>query len=325
MRQSFAAASAASYPPVWPFGERPRIANENLNMIEDARGAIDYEEWGTGPTLVLVPGSCSTGAAWRPVIAALDNQFRCVTTSLLGYGGTAERRSASDPSIAHEADMLESVVRRAGSAVHLVGHSFGGLVALAAALRHRVSLASLTIIEPPAIELLRERAEREHYSAFGRMTEAYVADFANGNAEAIAAMIDFYGGAGTFASWPPRVRAYAAATTAVNILDWASAYGFPLPATALAAVEIPVLIVCGGASHPAMQRICALLGAGMNRASLATVNGAAHFMIATHANEVGRLLARHVHRAAAPRIMRPKIAAAMRRDKDVLKDTGTGG
>ena len=86
---------------------------------------------------MLVPGSCSTGAAWRPVIAAWDDQFRCVTTSLLGYGGTAERRTASDPSIAHEAEALESVIRTAGGPVHLVGHSFGGLVALAVALRNR--------------------------------------------------------------------------------------------------------------------------------------------------------------------------------------------
>jgi len=55
------------------------------------------------------------------------------------------------------------------------------------------------------------------------MTDAYFAAFDGGNAEAIAAMIDFYGGAGTYASWPPRVRSYAVETTPVNILDWASA------------------------------------------------------------------------------------------------------
>jgi len=37
-------------------------------VIEEARGRIDYDECGAGPTVVLVPGSCSTGAAWRPVI-----------------------------------------------------------------------------------------------------------------------------------------------------------------------------------------------------------------------------------------------------------------
>jgi pimeloyl-ACP methyl ester carboxylesterase len=112
-------------------------------------------------------------------------------------------------------------------------------------------------------------------------------------------MIDFYGGAGTFASWPPRVRAYAVETTAVNILDWASAYGFPLPTAALTAVETPTLVFWGGASNPAVQRANALVSECMSRAAFATIDGAAHFMISTHANQVGRLIAQHVHGAEA--------------------------
>src|SRR5262245_51681637 len=126
-------------------------------MIEDARGRIDYEECGAGPTIVLVPGSCSTGAAWRPVIAASNGRFRYVTTSLLGYGGTVERRTASDPAISHEAEILESVVRRAGGRAHLVGHSFGGLVALAVALSHQVSVQGRVAVDESSLEILRER------------------------------------------------------------------------------------------------------------------------------------------------------------------------
>ena len=133
-------------------------------MIEQEHGCVDYDESGAGPTIVLVPGSCSTGAAWRPIIAAWDNQFRCVTTSLLGYGGTTERRTRGDASISHETDALESVIRRAGGRVHLVGHSFGGLVALAAALLNRVPLASLAVLEAPAVEVLREDRDNQHYS-----------------------------------------------------------------------------------------------------------------------------------------------------------------
>jgi pimeloyl-ACP methyl ester carboxylesterase len=270
-----------------------------LPVIEEARGRIDYDECGEGPTIVLVPGSCSTGAAWRPVIAAWNGAFRCVTTSLLGYGATAERRTDSDPSIAHEADIVESVVRKAGGAVHLVGHSFGGLVALAVALRRQVRLASLSIIEAPAAELLRGCGELELYRAFRQMTEAYFASFAGRNVEAIAAMIDFYGGAGTFASWPQRVRGYAVETTPVNIRDWASAYGFPLATTSLATVDLPVCVVRGGASHPAVQRANALLGAHIHGATLATIEGAAHFMIATHVDAVAGVIAEHVRRAEA--------------------------
>src|SRR5215471_21779199 len=80
---------------------------ENRNVINDRRGRIDYDETDQAPThaptLVLVPGSCSTGAAWRPLMAHWKDRFRCVTTSLLGYGGTAERRAPGNADIAMEA------------------------------------------------------------------------------------------------------------------------------------------------------------------------------------------------------------------------------
>ena len=88
-------------------------------MIDDSRGPIDYDETGEGPTVVLVPGSCSTGAAWRPMMSHWNGAFRCVTTSLLGYGGTAERRSAGNIDISLEAEIVEAVIRRAGAPVHL--------------------------------------------------------------------------------------------------------------------------------------------------------------------------------------------------------------
>jgi pimeloyl-ACP methyl ester carboxylesterase len=291
-------------------------------MIDDLGGNIDHDVSGAGPTMVLVPGSCSTGVAWRPVIAACNGKFRYVTTSLPGYGGTAERRPAGDPSIAYLAEVVESVVREGGEPVHLVGHSFGGLVSLAVAMRKRVRLASLAMLEPPAIELLLARGEDEHYRAFGRMTEAYMAAFSGGDRDAIAAMIDFYGGAGTFASWPSRVRDYAVATTAMNITDWASAYGLALSADALSSIAIPALVVCGGTSHPAMRRLCALVSECIGGASLATLDGAAHFMIATHANEVARLIAEHAQRAEATDTAPGKIAEFSRENKDVLNDIG---
>jgi pimeloyl-ACP methyl ester carboxylesterase len=263
-------------------------------MIEDARGHIDYDESGAGPTIVLVPGSCSTGAAWRPVIAQWQNGFRCVITSLLGYGGTAERRSAADTDIAHEAEILEAVIRRAAGPVHLVGHSFGGLSALAVALRKRVPLASLTIAEAPAPEILRPAGEYRHYLDFQRMTEAYFTAFRAGERTAIASMIDFYGGAGTFAGWPQRVRDHCAETTPVNILDWGSAYGFNLKPALLATIDVPTLVFWGRDSHPAAKCANILLARHIPNASFANIPGASHFMISTHPSEAAQMIAAHV-------------------------------
>jgi pimeloyl-ACP methyl ester carboxylesterase len=268
-------------------------------MIDDPRGRIEYNESGTGSTVVLLPGSCSTSAVWRPVIAAWDNRYRSVTTSLLGYGGTAERRSGQDASMLHEAEAVEQVIAKAGGPVHLVGHSFGGLVALSVALRNQVSLASLTILEAPGGEFLREAGEDRLYETFLGMRNSYFASHEAGDREAIAAMIDFYSGPGTFVSWPAKVRAYAVETTPVNMLDWASAYDSDLSLGALATIDIPVLALWGGASHPAMRRANALIGEFANGGSGAAIEGAAHFMLGTHPGEVARLIGRHVDAAEA--------------------------
>jgi pimeloyl-ACP methyl ester carboxylesterase len=90
------------------------------------------------------------------------------------------------------------------------------------------------------------------------------------------------------------VRDYAIETTHVNILDWASARGFPLAPEALARIDIPTLVMTGTASHPAPRRANELLGRHIPRARFCLIDGAAHFMIATHAAEVARLIAEHV-------------------------------
>jgi pimeloyl-ACP methyl ester carboxylesterase len=266
-------------------------------VIEDPRGAIDYDETGEGPTVVLVPGSCSTGAAWRSMVSHWKGAFRCVTTSLLGYGGTAERRTAKNADISLEAEIIETVIRRAGAPVHLVGHSFGGLTGLAVALRHPHLVRSLTILEAPAAEILRHAGEDQHYLAFRNMTGAYFGAFQAGQANAIERMIDFYGGVGTFAGWPQRVRDYANETVAVNLLDWASAYGFTLTPASLSKIATPTLVLRGENSHPAVQRANELLCRSIPGATIATVPGAAHFMITTHASELADLIESRFGRA----------------------------
>lgn len=267
-------------------------------MIYQTPGLIDFQETGSGPAIVLVPGSCSTGAAWRPVMSHLQDRFRCVTTSLLGYGGTAERRTPGDADICLEREIIESVIRRAGGPVHLVGHSFGGLVALAVALRGRVPLLSLTIAEAPAVEILKETGELQHYDTFRNMSRAYADAFRRGESGAIARMVDFYGGDGTFAGWPQRVRDYSVQTTAANLLDWESAYGFRLTPASLASVKVPTLVLWGENSHPAARRANELLSRHIARTEHAEISGASHFMIATHPKPFAELIVRHFERSS---------------------------
>ncbi len=270
----------------------PTAASSGFPEVKPA--SVEYKECGSGPTVVLVPGSCSTGAAWRPVVSHLGNRFRCVTTSLLGYGDTCESRTTSDFSIDHECRVVEEVIERTGGRVHIVGHSFGGLVALAVALRGHAPLASLTIFEAPAVGFLRGKGDGNHYRDFRNLTDGYFRAYRRGHREAIAAMIDFYGGAGTFASWPQRVRLYAVETTPVNLLDWAGAYAFTPANVALSALSVPTQITVGTMSHPAVQRANESMKQRIPGAVLSQIEGAAHFMIATHPAEVAKIISDHV-------------------------------
>jgi pimeloyl-ACP methyl ester carboxylesterase len=201
-------------------------------MLEDARGQIDYDEEGSGPTILFVPGSWGTGSAWRGVIGGRKGRFRVVTTSLLGYGGTKERRTTTDASIERQVEILEAVARRAEGPVHLVGHSYGALACLALAMRRAAPLASLTVIEPVAFGLLKQASELELDQQFITIRDRYFQAFESGDKEAARWVIDFFTGQGTFNGLPPRMRDHIVATTPTHFLDMRSGFDPPLSALA---------------------------------------------------------------------------------------------
>lgn len=269
-------------------------------MIDDPRGAIDYDEHGGGPaTLVFVPGSFSTGAAWRPVIRALAGRYRTVTTSLLGYGGTAERRDEHKLSIDTEVEVLDAVLLRAGGPVHVIGHSFGGYVALACALRSDAPPLSLTLIEPPCPAVLEIGGEGALLAQFHAMSDPYIAAWRAGEADAARRVIDFYGGAGCFDAMPDRAREFARQTTAANVLDWLVAYQDRPDIAAFARLAVPTLVLCGALGHAVVRRGTELISQWLPVARHVTVAGASHFMISTHADQVARLVEAHVTAEAA--------------------------
>jgi len=261
-------------------------------MLEDARGRIDYDEEGVGPTILFVPGSWGTKSVWRSVIAALHGPFRILTTSLLGYGGTEERRTATDASIEREAEALEAIVRHAGSSVHLVGHSYGALVCMAVAVRGIAPLASLTLIEPVALDLLRQAGDLALYQQFTTMRDGYFQAFENGDKEAVRRVIDFLGGGGSFDALPPRMRDYIVATTATHILDMRSEFDAPI--SIYSGISIPSLIIRGDRTHPCLGRSAEILSSAMSNASLVTVPAASHFVMTTHAEDVAKLIGDHI-------------------------------
>ncbi|MGO9171274.1 MAG: alpha/beta fold hydrolase [Rhodomicrobium sp.] len=266
--------------------------------MPDIPADVDFAERGQGPALLFVPGSFGTGAGWKAVIDKLGSSYRFVTTSLLGYGATAERRPLGNATMQQQTDVLDSVLERIGEPAHVVAHSFGGLAALAHALHGKIKPASLSLIEANPLSILRTAGEEELYGMFGAMTREYFADFEAGKPDAARHVIDFYESPGTFDAFPQKVREYIIATTAANIRDWSSGTPFAPTLSEYAGIEADTLVIRGGNGHPAMRRIAEILAAAIKNARLETIDAGRHFLPATHPSELAQLIGVHVAAAA---------------------------
>jgi pimeloyl-ACP methyl ester carboxylesterase len=269
-------------------------ASQLEEVVTEQANAFDYAETGSGPPVLFLPGSFSTGTGWKAVMGYLGDGYRMVTTSLLGYGSTPDVRPNGNATMEQQVDLIDSIIDRIGTAPHVVGHSYGGLSAIVHALTGRHRPASLLLVEANPLGLLRVLGELEHYGMFESMTGPYFADFARGDAEAARHVIDFYGGPGTFDSMPSKVRSYIVATTAVNVRDWSSGTPFEPSRETLRSIDMPTTVVRGGNSHPAMRRIAELLHGSIPRAQLVTIDGGSHFLPSSHPEEIAALVRRQI-------------------------------
>ena len=89
----------------------------------------------TGPRLLLLHGLLSGSVAWNRLRAELPANVACETPDLLGYGAAA-RHGPVSYTLDDLADHLEPLLV-SFRPTHVLGHSMGGIVALALASRHR--------------------------------------------------------------------------------------------------------------------------------------------------------------------------------------------
>ncbi|MGH2935129.1 MAG: alpha/beta fold hydrolase [Gaiellaceae bacterium] len=101
----------------------------------------------TGPRLLLVHGSVVNGEVTWNAQRPLAERFELVVPNRRGFppGPDVERVDFED-----EAVWLEQWL---APGTHLVGHSYGGVVALLAAARRPELVRSLTVVEPPAFAI----------------------------------------------------------------------------------------------------------------------------------------------------------------------------
>ena len=269
-----------------------------------AREASLRHVWaGTGETVLLLHGSADTGALWRPAVKALQPLYRVGTPDLIGYGGSPGWRAQSRYGIDSEIDALAPLLPDYAEKYHLVGHSYGGLVALMLALANPVRVRTLTLIEPVFIPALRYDGRDAALRRFRTLADAFVAALADGDAEAaMREFIDFWVRKGAWDDASATQRTALVRSADKIAREWRAAFAVDTDLRRLAGLGPRTLLLCGERSPTAMHCMIDALHRLMPGSTRVVVPGAGHTLPATHADEMVRAIMWHLHVDAERRV-----------------------
>lgn len=256
---------------------------------------------GAGPGVVCVHSNASSSSQWRALMETLTACFHVLAPDTHGAGRGPAWPTDRPLALAEEVALLEPVFARAGTPFSLVGHSYGGAVALVAAVREPQRVRALVLYEPTLFALV-DAAFPPPNDADGirQAVERAGAALAIGNRGAAAEhFIDFWMGAGAWQA-TPQSRRSAIETAVVNVQGWGRAlFAEPTPLEALGALTMPVLLMVGKDSPASARAVARLLAQTLPRLETLEFEGLGHMGPITHPEVVNRAIEEFLRRNAA--------------------------
>lgn len=271
-----------------------------MPMLHSMGQILNFGDTGTGTPVVALHGSASTGAQWRSLVGHLAARHRVLTPDLAGYGRSG--KPAAPRTMATEAAFLGPLLAATGAPVHLIGHSFGGAVALAVAITMPARVRSLTLIEPAAFRLLTtgDHTDAELGDEIAAVARDIRSDAAAGaRSDATARFIDYWNGPGAFVRSSARLQDFALSTLDRVIDNFASLAAPGLTRMALARIVCPTLVMAGLETRLPALRTAEIVAETIPDARLELVAGAGHMLPLTDPQIVDPMIARALARAEA--------------------------
>jgi pimeloyl-ACP methyl ester carboxylesterase len=255
------------------------------------------------PAVVLLHSSMSSKAQWGALAEQLSDRFDCVALDLQGYGTAPFPSGAAGATdtgyvhtLAHEAAAVDAalVARLApGQPFHLVGHSFGGAVALHMARQAPRRLLSLALFEPVAFHLLPvEHPAHVEISGVVARINACAED-----RDATRIFIDYWNRAGAFDAAPASAQDKMIAQIAKVRLDFEALLGEAATLAELSPVTMPALVMAGERSPASTRLLAEQLAAALPNATGLRASGG-HMGPITHGEAVNPHIVAFLGRAA---------------------------
>ena len=242
------------------------------------------EQGGESDPVVLIHSSGLGSRQWRRIAESLAPKHRLILPDLVGYGESSAVAIGERFHFVIDQLAMEGLVDHIGEPVHLVGHSYGGLLALLMALHRPAFVRSVTVYEPVAFGILRSERDEEALATLPSSTswpstpdeiERWLEGF-----------IAYWNGAGAWQTLPEPMRATFRATAPKVIGEVLTLGEDRTPLEAYASLAMPVLLMGSETSTLAADHVLAGLERTIPNARRVRVAGAGHMGPITHAARV---------------------------------------
>jgi pimeloyl-ACP methyl ester carboxylesterase len=264
---------------------------------------VTYNQFGqpdSRSTIVCLPSTGLSGLAWQRLAKLMSKRgHQVLTLDLIGYGESADWPRARAPfRTQYDIDVVGAIIERCADSIHLVGHSYGGRLALLFGLRRPERLRSLALFEPTCFGVLRSTGDTlglAELEAYDR-DRSFLADEFGGSDAWVERFVDYWSGAGTFAEFDEeqrqewlRSRHKMFEEVRETALD-----DVPHHAYVDALGQLPLLLMSGAHSTLAGRRCCEVLAEHMPRARHLELPEVGHMAPVLAGREVAELIAAHI-------------------------------
>jgi pimeloyl-ACP methyl ester carboxylesterase len=256
---------------------------------------IDVSGPEAGDRVLLLHSSGLSSRQWRRLAPLLAGRgFRVLAPDLAGHGASPPVLEPTPFTYLDEVDNVREILADHGP-VHVVGHSYGGLIAVLAAIGAGEAVRSSILYDPVAFGVLDAVADAGELGDLRAVGHPWRGDGGAADDEAsherwLTAFVDYWGGEGAWLALREDVRAefrrtgwvvHEEVTTLLTDETRAAAYG---------AVRGPVTLLTGERSPRAAHAVAARLAAALPRATRVVVPGAGHMGPISHSDAVNAII-----------------------------------
>jgi lipase len=272
-----------------------------MEHIDHDGRRISFEVTGSGEPIVMLPPGASPATVWRDVAKVLGRGWRTVAINFSGYGDTESFLDSRPMQLDDEGEAVFAVLANFPEPAHLVGHSYGGAVALRCCLTQPERIRSLILIEPAAYPILDESGDTELSTEVKRVNAEFVARVHAGQpALAFKDCYNYYNqSAHGWDKLPERLRNGLLSAVSTVAVGLEAIHECPTSLADCERIEQPTVLLRGEKTDPVHGALTDLLAKMIPGARHDVVSGAGHMLSLTHPHAVAGVIERHAERMRA--------------------------